>query len=205
MIWEIFKGPKNKLARRFNTNIWGRPRNPIGGPKSKSTSFRRGKKKTLYGLRLEEKQKLRYFYGGIREKQFHSYYSKARQKGGNIGNTFLQLLENRLDVTVYRLNLAPTIFAARQLVSHKHIQVNGETVNIPSYVVQIQDQISVKSQSKELDIIQAHVKNPERNLPTYLSFDYEKMTGVYEKMPEREEIYYPFILNESLIVEFYSK
>ena len=200
-----FKGPKNKIARRFNTNVWGRPRNPIGGTKSKHVPFKRGKKKTLYGIRLDEKQKLRYFYGGVREKQFHSYYDKARQKGGNIGDTFLQLLESRLDVIVYRLNLAPTIFAARQLVSHKHIEVNGKVVNISSYVVRIQDKVSVKSKSKDLDLIQLHVKKPERNLPTYLSFDYEKMTGVYEKFPERDEIYYPFILNESLIVEFYSK
>ena len=121
-----YSGPKNKIARRYRTNLWGRPRNPMNANKVPQFS-RRMRKKSEYGIRLDEKQKLKFFYGGISEKQFTNYYKKAKKKGGNIGNNFIFLLESRLDVMVYRLNLAPTIFAARQLSSHGHVLVNGKT------------------------------------------------------------------------------
>ncbi len=194
-------GPKNKIARRFNTNLWGRNKNPIVASKRKKI----GKKKSEYGIRLDEKQKLKYFYGGIREKQFRFYYLKSRKKGGNIGNTFLQFLELRLDVVVYRLNLAPTIFASRQLVSHGHILVDGKKVDVPSYLVQEGSEVTLKEKSKDLILVKEHIENPERTIPNYFTFSKDTLSGKLERKPEREDISYPFLLNESFIVEFYSK
>ncbi len=194
-------GPKNKVARRFGVNLWGRNRDPISSSKRR----RMGKKKSEYGIRLEEKQKLKFFYGGIREKQFKSYYLKSKIKGGNIGNTFLQFLELRLDVLVYRLNLAPTIFSSRQLVSHGHILVNGNVVDVPSYLVKVGSEISLKEKSWEMILVKEHLGNPERTIPVYLTFSKDTMSGKVERDPQREDISYPFELSESYIVEFYSK
>ncbi len=197
-----YLGPRNKKARRFGVNLWGRNENPV----ALSGKRRRiNKKKSDYGIRLDEKQKLKYFYGGIREKQFKSYYLKSRKKGGNIGNTFLQLLELRLDVIVYRLNFTPTIFSSRQLVSHRHVLVNGKVVDIPSYLVKPGSEIGLKEKSKNLALVSEHLAAPERTIPVYLTFSKDDLTGKLERIPERQDISYPFILNESFIVEFYSK
>ena len=202
-----YSGPKNKVARRFGINLWGRVKHTAvaGKQRTQRPGAKPGKKKSDYGLQLNEKQKLRFFYGGIREKQFRRYYTKAKKVGGNIGQIFLGLLERRLDTVVYRLNLAPTIFSARQIVSHGHVLVNGKPVDIPSFLVQQGDKIAVKESSKNLALIVSHVKEPERKLPTYLNLDNEKLDGSYERDPEREEISYPFELNEALIIEYYSK
>ena len=202
-----YSGPKNKVARRFGINLWGRVKHTAvaGKQRTQRPGAKPGKKKSDYGLQLNEKQKLRFFYGGIREKQFKRYYKKAKKVGGNIGQIFLGLLERRLDTVVYRLNLAPTIFSARQIVSHGHVLVNGKSVDIPSFLVQQGDKIAVKESSKNLALIVSHVKEPERKLPTYLNLDNEKLDGSYERDPEREEISYPFELNEALIIEYYSK
>ncbi len=167
--------------------------------------MRVGRKKSDFGLQLDEKQKLRYFYGFINEKQFKNYYKVAKRKSGNTGTIFLQLLERRLDTAVYRMNFAPTIFSARQLVSHGHVLVNGQRIKVPSFVIQKGDKISIKDKSKNMILIKSHVEKPERSLPTYVIFEKENMLGIHERYPEREEIAYPFELNEALIVEFYSK
>ncbi|BBM88947.1 30S ribosomal protein S4 [Spirochaetota bacterium] len=196
-----YSGPKNKIAKRFNVNLWGRSVSPLGTKNTPS----RGRKKSDFALQLEEKQKLRYFYGGIRERQFKRYFKEAKRQGGNIGNNFLTLLEKRLDVAVYRLNIAVTIFAARQFVSHGHILVNGKRVNIPSYSLKDGDEISVKEKSRSLPLIQSHINEPERSIPPYVFIDSQTLTGKFERLPEREEISYPFQLNEALVIEFYSK
>ena len=199
-----YQGPKNKIAKRYRVNLWGRPNDPMA--RLKSVSFQKKmRKRSEYSLRLNEKQKLKYFYGGIREKIFKNYYVKARKVGGNIGSNFLKLLERRLDTVIYRMNFVPTIFASRQIVSHGHVLVNGKRVNIPSYLVKENDEISLREKSKEIPLICSHVEHPERDLPNYFSFDANQLQGKVERLPEREEIYYPFILNESLIVEFYSR
>lgn len=196
-------GPKDKISRRLGVNIWGQAKK--NAVTERKTTNRMNKKKSEFALQLEEKRKLRFFYGGIREKQFRRYYKKAKVLGGNVGKSFLELLERRLDTVIYRLNLAPTIFSARQIVSHGHVLVNGKKVNVPSYLVEQNDEIEIKEKSKKLALILSHVKEPERKLPTYLNMDSEKLNGKYERKPEREEISYPFELNESLIIEFYSK
>lgn len=195
-------GAKNKLARRFNVNLWGRVRSPLTTGKSRPF---RGKKKSDFAIHLDEKQKLKYFYGGIREKQFKAYYEEAKRRGGNIGFTFLSLIERRLDVMVYRLNLAPTIFSARQIVSHGMIMVNEHRVNIPSYLIKVGDIIKVKDKYKDLALIREHLARPERILPTYLILDIDNLGGRLDRLPDRSEIVYPFEINEALIVEFYSK
>ncbi len=196
-----YHGPRHKIAKRFKENLWGRPVSPLGTRRVPL----RGRKKSDFSLQLEEKQKLRYFYGGIREKQFKGYFKEARRKGGNVGNNFLMLLERRLDVAVYRLNIAVTIFAARQLVSHGHILINGKRVNIPSYLLKDGDEVAVKEKSRQMKLVQEHINKPERSLPPYVFIDNQTLTGKFERVPEREEIDYPFKLNEALIIEYYSK
>ncbi len=163
----------------------------------------RRKKITEYGLQLREKQKVKRYYG-VLEKQFKNYFFKASKMKGITGTNLLILLERRLDVVVYRMGFAPSIKAARQLVLHKHILVNGKTVNIPSFLVKIGDKIEVKEKSKQLDIVQSSMKLAARKkeLP-WLEVNKPKLEGTYVAYPTREEI--PLNANEQLIVELYSK
>jgi small subunit ribosomal protein S4 len=166
---------------------------------------RRRGKKSNYGVRLDEKQKLRYFYGVIREKQFRKYFQQAKKVHGNIGNAFLTLLERRLDVVVYRMNFLPTIFAARQFVSHGHIRVNGKKVDVASYMLKEGDKITLSEKGKSMGAVAEYLADPERDTPDYVTFDAKALEGEYVRLPVRDEISYPFTLNESLIVEYYSR
>ena len=154
-----------------------------------------------YGRRLLEKQKLRFTYG-VLERQFRRYFQRAQRSRGNTGERLLQLLETRLDNLVYRLGFAPTIWAARQLVVHGHIQVNGRKVDRPSYQVRPGDVIAVREKSRSIPLIQESLQNAQR-VPDYLSVEPEKFQGTLLRAPAREEI--PVDVEESLIVEFYSR
>ena len=198
-----YTGPRNKIAKRFDVNLWGRRRDPLAT--EQRTMRRRRSKKSNYGVRLDEKQKLRYYYGVIREKQFRMYFKRAKKVHGNIGNAFLILLESRLDVVVFRMNFLPTIFAARQFVSHGHIRVNGKKVDVASYMVQEGDKITLSETGKVMPVIVEYLTDPERDTPDYVSFDGKTMEGSFVRKPVRDEIMYPFVLKESLIVEYYSR
>ncbi len=198
-----YTGPRNKIAKRFDVNLWGRRRDPLAT--EQRTMRRRRGKKSNYGVRLDEKQKLRYYYGVIREKQFRMYFKQAKKVHGNIGSAFLVLLESRLDVVVFRMNFLPTIFAARQFVSHGHIRVNGQKVDIASYMVKEGDKITLSDTGKAMPLITEYLADPERDTPDYVNFDAKTMTGEFVRKPVRDEIMYPFTLNESLIVEYYSR
>lgn len=196
-----YTGPRWKLSRRLGISLTGtgkelkRPYPPgQHGPTQR-------KKLSEYGLQLQEKQKLRLMYG-LNEKQFRNLFKKAGKMKGVHGVNFMILLESRLDNLVYRLGFARTRPQARQLVVHGHITVNGKKVDRPSYLVQIGDEISLREKSKKLQIVQEALEDRDY-LPEYLSFDEENLSGTYLRYPERSEL--PSEINESLIVEFYSR
>ena len=197
-----YTGPQYKKSRRlgFSTLENGKDlaRRPYA-PVIHGTSRR--KKVSEYGIQLQEKQKVRFMYG-LTEKQFRRTFDKASKMSGIHGENFLKLLESRLDNLVYRMGLASTRRAARQVVNHGHILVNGKKVDIPSYNVKVGDIISVKENSLE----HGAIKNAlEQNIstPAFVEFDKAKMTGKYVRLPERSELNAD--INESLIVEFYNR
>ena len=164
---------------------------------------RRSSRLSDYGVQLREKQKLRRIYG-VLEKQFRSYYAEADRKKGITGENLLQMLESRLDNVAYKMGLGGSRTEARQIVRHNSILVNGKRVNIPSYQVQPGDNISVADQSKDqLRIKSALEAADERGLPDWLEFDVKKLTGIFKNRPERDDL--PSTINESLVVELYSK
>ena len=197
-------GPKTKIARRFGEAIYGADKSfdkrPV--PPGQHGLARKRKKVTEYGVQLSEKQKAKYTYG-ILEKQFSRTYEQAARMGGITGENLLKLLECRLDNVVYRLGIAPTRAAARQLVSHRHICVNGSVVNIPSYQLKVGDVVSVREKSKSLEVITTAVSGSTRSRYAWLEWDGAAMSGKFLQKPEREEI--PENIKEQLIVELYSK
>lgn len=197
-------GPKSKIARRFREPIFG-PDKALErknyGPGMHGSSRRRGKQ-SEYAIQLLEKQKAKYTYG-VLERQFANLFTKASSKEGITGEELLKLLEARLDNTVYRLGIAPTRAAARQLVGHKHITVNGNVVNIPSYSLKPGDIVSVRERSKSLEAITDSVAGRKINKYSWLEWDAGTLTGKLLNFPAREDI--PENIKEQLIVELYSK
>jgi len=200
-----YTGPKTKKARSFGEPIFGfsisfeKKKYPPG----QHGNSRRKKQKSDYALQLMEKQKAKYTYG-VLERQFRRTFDKANRSKGVTGEVLLQLLEARLDNTVFRMGLAPTRRAARQLVSHKHISVNGVVTNIPSFQLKPDDVVSVRSKSKGIDVIQDTAKNKsDVRKFSWLEFSPDKLEGKFIAFPERDSI--PEKINEQLIVELYSK
>ncbi|MBK6267238.1 30S ribosomal protein S4 [Marivirga sp. S37H4] len=198
-----YKGPKSKIARRFNEPIFGASKalTKKAYPPGQHGRGRR-RKQSEYAIQLMEKQKAKYTYG-VLEKQFANLFEKASGKKGITGEVLLQLLESRLDNIVFRLGIAPTRRAARQFVSHKHILVNGEIVNVPSYQVQEGDTIGVREKSKSLEAITDSLSLNSVSKYSWMEFDKSSMTGRFVNVPQREDI--PENINEQLIVELYSK
>lgn len=198
-----YTGPKSKIARRFKDPIFGPDKaleKRAYGPGQHGPNKRRGKQ-SEYAIQLGEKQKAKYTYG-ILERQFSNMFEKASRMKGITGENLLQLCEARLDNTVYRLGVAPTRRGARQLVSHKHITVNGELVNIPSYIVQIGDVVGVREKSKSLEAIASSLA-AKTNSFDWLDWNPSAMEGKMLATPSREMI--PENIKEQLIVELYSK
>lgn len=197
-------GPKTKIARKFGEAIFGADKylDKKNYPPGQHGLARKRKKVSEYGIQLSEKQKAKATYG-ILEKQFSRTYEAAARQGGITGENLLKLLECRLDNVVYRLGVAPTRAAARQLVSHRHITVNGSIVNIPSYSLKAGDVVSVREKSKSLEVIQNSVSGGRRSRYSWLEWDNASLTGRFLQSPEREEI--PENIKEQLIVELYSK
>jgi len=199
-----YTGPKSKIARKFREPIFGpdkaleRKNYPPG---MHGASKRRGKQ-SEYAIQLQEKQKAKYTYG-VLERQFANLFVKASSKEGITGENLLRFLEARLDNAVYRLGIAPTRSGARQLVGHKHITVNGEVVNIPSYSVRPGDVIAVRERSKTLEAITNSVAGRKLNKFSWLEWDANELSGKFLNYPSRDEI--PENIKEQLIVELYSK
>ena len=199
-----YTGPKSKVARRFREPIFGpdkaleRKNYPPGfhGPN------KRRNKQSEYSIQLIEKQKAKYTYG-ILERQFAKMFDKASRKMGITGELLLQFCEARLDNVVYRMGVSPTRRGARQLVGHRHITVNGEVVNIPSYSLKPGDKVGVRERSKSLEIISNSLASSTTKKHDWYDFDRSSLTGTYIQHPTREQI--PENIKEQLIVELYSK
>ncbi|MDR3624723.1 MAG: 30S ribosomal protein S4 [Chlamydiales bacterium] len=196
-----YTGPKNRIARRFGVNIFGRDRNPlIHKQNPPGVHGARRKKKSDFGLQLEEKQKLRAVYGMISQKQLVTYYHKAIKKQENTAECLLAMLECRLDNIVYRLKFAGTIFAAHQLVAHGHVLVNGKKVDIRSFQVRPGMVVSLKEKSKEIGAVKK-AQESVREIPEYLSLE-ANGAGKLLSLPSPEQISHPLPLNIPLICEF---
>jgi small subunit ribosomal protein S4 len=199
-----YTGPKSKIARRFRDPIFGADKaldRRAYGPGQHGPSKRRGGKQSEYAIQLGEKQKAKYTYG-ILERQFANLFEKASRMKGITGEVLLQLCEARLDNVVYRMGISPTRRGARQLVSHKHITVNGEVVNIPSYTLKTGDVVGVREKSKSLEAITNSLSASSKKYD-WLDWDRSTMTGKVINTPSREMI--PENIREQLIVELYSK
>jgi small subunit ribosomal protein S4 len=197
-------GPKTKIARKFGDPIFGSDKilEKKNYPPGMHGNNKRRRKQSEYGIQLKEKQKAKYTYG-ILERQFANLFDKAQRSKGITGEVLLQLLESRLDNVVYRLGVAPTRAGARQLVSHRHITVNGKIVNIPSYILRPGDIIGVREKSKSLEAISDSMSGSHRSASAWLEWDSSQMAGKFLNRPEREDI--PENIKEQLIVELYSK
>ena len=199
-----YTGPKTKIARKFGEPIYGPDKylEKRNYPPGMHGLNKRRKKVSEYGTQLMEKQKAKYTYG-VLERQFRKTFELARRKEGVTGLILMQLLESRLDNVVYRMGIAPTRAAARQLVNHRHIAVNGNILSIPSYLVKIGDVVGVREKSKSLEVVTNSLEGRNGSNFAWLEWDGEKMNGKFLNYPNREEI--PENINEQLIVELYSK
>ncbi len=198
-----YRGPKSKVARRFNDPIFGPSKAVLKKPYGPGQHGRgRRKKKSEYAIQLNEKQKAKYTYG-VLERQFANLFHKASRKSGITGEILLQLLESRLDNVVFRLGISPTRRGARQLVLHKHILVNGDVVNIASFTLKTGDIVSVREKSKSLEVVVNSLAGNRSQKYPWLEWDNKELSGKMMTLPEREEI--PENIQEQLIVELYSK
>ncbi len=197
---------KYKINRRLRVNLWGRPKSPVNRrdyPPGEHGQRRR--KVSDFGTQLQAKQKLRGYYGNITEKQFRRLYQEAVRRRGDTVENLVGLLEQRLDAVVYRLKFVPTVFASRQFINHGHVSVNGRRVTIPSYRVQVGDEIEVRERSRGMGLVLEATDSPERDVPDYFEVDYNKMVGKMLRIPQLAEIPYPVQMEPNLVIEFYSR
>lgn len=198
-----YTGPKNRIARRFGVNIFGRARNPLAHkPNPPGMHGARRRKKSDYGVQLEEKQKLKAVYGMLSETQLVSTYKRALQLKGNTVNHFAEMLECRLDNIVYRLKFGATIFAAQQLVSHGHILVNGKKVDRRSFRVEPGMVISIKEGSRKNKAINEALESPMREVPAYLAGDKANYSGQLLALPTLEQLPWPIEINLPEVCDF---
>ena len=158
-----------------------------------------------YGVQLHAKQKMKFYYGNINERQFRNIYRKATKKRGDATENLIGLLERRLDTVVYRAKFATTVFSARQLINHGHIKVNDKKVNVPSYLVKEEDVIEIKSNSKELTMIVGSLASKERDVPEYIQSDEKNKKAKFIRVPKFAEVPYPAIMEPKLVIEYYSR
>ena len=199
---------KYKIDRRLGCNLWGRPKSPYNRRNSRPGqhgSQRQKRKLSDYGIQLFAKQKMRFYYGDITEKQFRRIYEKASNKKGDTGQILIELLERRFDAVVFRMKFVPTIFAARQFVNHGHVKVNGKRVTIPSYTVKDGDAIELKEQSKQMNLAQESISSQEREIPEYLEVDQKEFKGKFLRAPLIHDVPYPVTMEPNLVIEYYSR
>jgi small subunit ribosomal protein S4 len=196
---------KKKVSRSLGVSLWGRKNDPF-----LKRGFRPGqhgtetKRETSYGIHLKAKQKVRKYYN-IRESQFRNLFEKSRNMKGTVSDNFAGLLESRLVSVVYRANFAPTIYSARQLVSHKHILVNDKVVNISSYLVAPGDVVKINDKARGIPIIVEAIQNNEREIPSYLHLNHEELSVKLLNRPIVSDIPYPFEVEFNYIIELYSR
>ncbi len=198
---------KHKVDRRLKVNLWGRPKSPFNSRNYPPGQHGKAKKGKLsdYGTQLEAKQKMKFYYGNINERQFRNVYRKAIQKKGNTTENLVGFLERRLDTVAYRAKFATTVFSARQLINHGHIKVNGKKVNIPSYLVKAEDTIEIKDKSKDIVTIVGALVSKEREVPDYIQMDEKNKKAILIRIPKFSEVPYPVIMEPNLVIEYYSR
>ena len=198
---------KHKVDRRLKVNLWGRPKSPFNSRNYKPGQHGKSKKGKVsdYGTQLEAKQKLKFYYGNMNERQFRNFYRKALKKKGNTTENLIGLLERRLDTVIYRAKFAMTVFSARQLINHGHIKVNGKKVDIPSYLVTEKDSNEVKDKSKDLIVVAGALVSKEREIPDYIQMDEKNKIAKLARVPKFSEVPYPTIMEPNLVIEYYSR
>ena len=198
---------KHKVDRRLKANLWGRPKSPFNTRNYKPGQHGKTARSKIsdYGTQLQAKQKLKFYYGNMNERQFRNVYRKALKKKGNTTENLIGLLERRLDTVIYRAKFATTVFSARQLINHGHIKVNKKKVNVSSYLVKETDVIEVKDKSKKLNIIEGSLSNKERDVPEYIQSDSKNKSVKLVRVPKFAEVPYPVIMEPSLVIEYYSR
>lgn len=198
---------KYKIDRRMGENIWGRPGSPVNkreyGP-GQHGQRRRGKTSD-FGIQLRAKQKLKGYYGNITERQFRKVYDEATRLKGDTSENLIGLLERRLDAIIYRAKFVPTVFSARQFVSHGHVLVNGKRVNIPSYRCRPGDVVEVREGSREMVLVLEATQSNERDVPDYIEADHSKMRATFSRVPQLTDVPYPVRMEPNLVIEFYSR
>ena len=198
---------KHKVDRRLKVNLWDRPKSPFNSrnyPPGQHGKSKKGKPSD-YGTQLEAKQKMKFYYGNLNERQFRNVYRKAIKKRGNTTENLVGLLERRLDTVTYRAKFAMTVFSARQLINHGHVKVNGKKVNIPSYLVKAEDNIEIKDKSKNIVTIAGALVSKERDVPDYIQMDEKNKKAKLVRVPKFSEIPYPTIMEPNLVIEYYSR
>ncbi len=197
---------KHKIDRRMGENIWGRAKSPINtrnyGPGQHGKM--RKTKLSDFGAQLKAKQKLKGYYGNITERQFRKIYAEAARRKGNTAENLIGLLESRLDAICYRAKFVPSVFAARQLVNHGHVKVNGRRVNIPSFQAKPGDTIELRDKAKSMALVLEAVESGERDTPGYLEVDAKGLVARFVRVPELSEVPYPVMMEPNLVVEFYA-
>ncbi len=198
---------KHKIDRRLGENIWGRPKSPLNRRESRPGQHgeRRGGKLSDFGQQLRAKQKLKGYYGNISERHFRRLYAEANRIKGSTSENLIALLERRLDAVVYRAKFVPTVFAARQFISHGHVKVNGRKVDISSYRVRPGDEIEVREKARQIPMVLEAIQSGERDVPDYIEADHTKFTAKYVRVPSAADVPYPVIMEPNLVVEFYSR
>jgi small subunit ribosomal protein S4 len=198
---------KHKIDRRLGQNIWGRPKSPMNKRETRPGQHgeRRSSKLSDYGQQLRAKQKLKGYYANIGERQFSRIYEEAARLKGSTSEHLIGLLERRLDAIVYRAKFVPTMFAARQFVSHGHISVNGRRVNVASYRCRVGDVIEVREKARQLPLVLEAMKSAERDVPDYIDADHSKMIAKIMRVPVLSDVPFPVHMEPNLVVEFYSR
>ena len=198
---------KYKIDRRLGENLWGRSKSPLNRRASRPGQHgeRRAGKMSDFGTQLRAKQKLKGYYANINERQFNKIYQEATRLKGSTSEHLIGLLERRLDALVYRAKFVPTVFAARQFVSHGHVTVNGRRVTVPSYRLRVNDVVEVKEASRQLVLVLEATKSPERDVPDYIEADHNKMTAKLVRIPALADVPYQVHMEPNLVVEFYSR
>jgi small subunit ribosomal protein S4 len=198
---------KKKISRKLGASLWGQAKDPFvkrnykpgqHGAASRTRS-------TDYGLQLKAKQRLKFYYGNISEKQFRNWFELAYKTKGDVSENFISMLESRLDTIIYRANFVPSVFAARQFVNHKHVMVNGKTVNISSYRLKIGDVVQVRQKSRDLTIVMESLQKKERDIPVYLDLNADDRSIKLLSRPAFADVPYPVEMQPHLITEFYSR
>ena len=197
---------KYKINRRLGANMWGRPKSPYNrreyGP---GQHGQKRKKPTDFGMQLNAKQRLKGYYGNVSERQMRRYYTEALRRRGDTSENLIELLERRLDAVIYRMKFVATPFAARQLVNHGHVKVNGRRVNIASFQVKDGSEIELTNKAKEMAVVLEAVQSTERDVPDYMTADHKNMKGSFTRAPKLADVPYPVQMEPSLVVEFYSR